>query len=624
MVKAIGDNISMGEYNGLVYLLRKFKKIVRHETIGKVLETDIGTLNVSYGFINVGENFILENDVNIISQNCLPSTTYSFTFYIVNTDTSERVLETPITISGDTDNNGNIEIIIPENLLSDGEEIRRNIKIEVTFQEHEGVSPNSLFNLDLSSDKEYIGNGETATITARLFDSDDEPLTDFTVYFNMNGTLISRITNSDGEAIITLTGTGNNGIINIKVLNEEIRIIDYYFYDHAIFTEHNPNYLTGKWEINYLPESTLLQICDKTENDYCPSSIPTQTDITQRLQFDTPYSMEFDVYETTKNVYLRVWDGDYASYTKYYDYLIDKKAHYHLIVKEDVIQLWIDDTLIEKVIRVDGNTSVGFVNMKSDTDDCKRLEFANLIVYKDQIIEPPIEEYSLSLAGTSVIESGDSDTITCTLLCNSSPVSGETLSYEIKKGSTVLDSGSGVTDANGELDISYIGTGVGDVDVIVSYGTSLQETYKITDYWKIYSNEFSNTDFNNSVQSLNFTLPSDDFEIIWEASSNRSGSNNNYIRIGVDDNNSILFGVIDGNQLLGYYIRENGSYTHQTRGTVNGSVNNYMEHKITVVNGIITYDTANLILPPNDVSLEKFLSRTVWYGKSKNIKIKVI
>mgnify|MGYP003290833237 CR=1 FL=1 len=41
MVKAIGDSISMSEYNSLVYLLRKFKKIVRHEKISKVLETDI-------------------------------------------------------------------------------------------------------------------------------------------------------------------------------------------------------------------------------------------------------------------------------------------------------------------------------------------------------------------------------------------------------------------------------------------------------------------------------------------------------------------------------------------------------------------------------------------------------
>ena len=60
MVKAIGDSITMSEYNSLVYLLRKFKRIVRHETISKVLKTDVGTLNVTSGFINVGENFILE------------------------------------------------------------------------------------------------------------------------------------------------------------------------------------------------------------------------------------------------------------------------------------------------------------------------------------------------------------------------------------------------------------------------------------------------------------------------------------------------------------------------------------------------------------------------------------
>ena len=221
------------------------------------------------------------------------------------------------------------------------------------------------------------------------------------------------------------------------------------------------------------------------------------------------------------------------------------------------------------------------------------------------------------------IETGDSTSVIATLTDDNIPVSDETLSYTIKHGSTTITTGTGTTNNNGQITINYTGTGAGDIDIVVTFDT-ITETYEITDYWKIYLNEFTNTDFNNAIQQLNFTLPSGDFEIIWEASSDRSGSNNNYIRIGADDNNCILFGVIDGNQTLGYYIRENGSYTHQTRGTVTGSVNSYMEHKITVVNGVITYNTANLILPSNTVSLETFLSRTVWYGKSRNIKIKAL
>lgn len=481
MVKAIGDNISMSEYNGLVYLLRKFKKIVRHETISKVLETDVGTLNVTSGFINVGENFILEDDVNIISKNCLPLTTYYFTFYIINADTSETVLETPVTLSGDTDKYGNLEIIIPENLLSTGEEIKREIKIEVTFQDHEGVSPSRLLNLDLTTDKKYISNGETATVTATLIDTDDEPLTGYTVYFDVNGVEISRVTNSDGEAVLTFTGTGDTGVLNIKVLDKEINIIDYYFYDHATYTDHNVNYWRSYWEIDHRPNSTMLMLCNRGANNFCPSTVPTQLDITKRLEFDTPYSMEFDIYLPNDNVYLRVWDGNTSPYTVYFNYPLNKIGHYNLIVNEDVIQLWINNTLIEEQIEVTGDTSVSFVSIKRNTADCMSLDFANLVIYNYETYEPPTHDYNLSVTGTSIIESGDSDTITATLTDNGVSVAGATLSYQIKHGSTTIDTGTGTTDSNGQISISYTGTGVGDVDVIVSFGMVVQETYMIED-----------------------------------------------------------------------------------------------------------------------------------------------
>ena len=156
------------------------------------------------------------------------------------------------------------------------------------------------------------------------------------------------------------------------------------------------------------------------------------------------------------------------------------------------------------------------------------------------------------------------------------------------------------------------------------YSRFVTETYGIEDCWRVYATEFANTNFNNNVQNLNFTLPTGDFELSWEQYSNRSGNNNCYIRIGEDIDNSILFGVIDGNQTLGYYIRENGAYSHQTRGSISGSVNTYQNHKVTVQNGIITYNTAELTLPSNTINLDKILSRTVWYAHHKNIKVKLL
>ena len=152
----------------------------------------------------------------------------------------------------------------------------------------------------------------------------------------------------------------------------------------------------------------------------------------------------------------------------------------------------------------------------------------------------------------------------------------------------------------------------------------LSEIYELIDYWLIYATEFNNSNWNNLIKTINLLLPSSDFELTWQQSSNQSGGNNCYIKIGEDDDNCILLGVIDGNQSLGYYIHENGSYTSQTRGTVNGSVNSYSEQKVTVSNGTIIYNTANLTLPSNSVSLDKILSQIVWKGKLKDMRVKTL
>ena len=613
MVKAIGDNISMSEYNGLVYLLRKFKKIVRHETISKVLETDVGTLNVTSGFINVGENFILEDDVNIISKNCLPLTTYYFTFYIINADTSETVLETPVTLSGDTDKYGNLEITIPENILSTGEEIRREIKIEVTFQDHEGVSPSRLLNLDLTTDKKYISNGETATVTATLLDTDDEPLTGYTVYFDVNGVEISRVTNSDGEAVLTFTGTGDTGVLNIKVLDKEIKIIDYYFYDHATSTDHNVNYWRSYWEIGYRPQSTVLELCNRGVNNFCPSTVPTQLDITKRLEFDTPYSMEFDIYLPNDNVHLRVWDGNTSPYTVYFDYPINKIGHYNLIVKEDVIQLWINNTLIEEQIEVTDDTSVSFVSIKTSTAECKYLDFANLIIYNYETYEPPAHDYSLSMTGTSIIESGDSDTITATLLDNGVAVAGETLSYQIKHGSTVLDSGTDTTDANGEIEITYTGTGVGDIDVIVSFGMVLQETYEIEDCYKY------DTTAHNTNATLNYSLPSE-FELQFTIYSVSTVSGNTcYLRF--NNSNTIFIGKATSSNRKVYF---NDGSDHYLGSTIPESTDYTLT--LTYEDGVATLTDGVNTLPLSIASLTSIYNVNIGRQDNyiKNIKIKAL
>lgn len=91
-----------------------------------------------------------------------------------------------------------------------------------------------------------------------------------------------------------------------------------------------------------------------------------------------------------------------------------------------------------------------------------------------------VHDYSLTVTGDNLIQSGDVDSIIATLKDNGVVVSGETLSYQIKHGSTTIDTGTDTTDNNGQISITYTGTGIGDVDVIVSY-SNIQETYELYD-----------------------------------------------------------------------------------------------------------------------------------------------
>lgn len=95
------------------------------------------------------------------------------------------------------------------------------------------------------------------------------------------------------------------------------------------------------------------------------------------------------------------------------------------------------------------------------------------------ILETTIE---LSLTSpTEIIERGDTTTITATLTRNSLPFVNQEISYEIKHGSTIIDSDSDFTNNAGQITISYTGTGAGDIDIIVSYGSNIQETFLIQD-----------------------------------------------------------------------------------------------------------------------------------------------
>ena len=105
-----------------------------------------------------------------------------------------------------------------------------------------------------------------------------------------------------------------------------------------------------------------------------------------------------------------------------------------------------------------------------------------LIDYIDDIQTGPV--YALSVSSDKDILSfsdQETATLTATLTYDAVPIADETISYSIEHNGTVIDSGSDTTDANGEVELEYDSTGVGDVEIIFSYGILLQETFVVQD-----------------------------------------------------------------------------------------------------------------------------------------------
>ena len=119
-------------------------------------------------------------------------------------------------------------------------------------------------------------------------------------------------------------------------------------------------------------------------------------------------------------------------------------------------------------------------------------------------------------ADKPILSFADSDvaTITATLSDGVAGVGGETLSYEVlDKDDNVLDSGSDVTDASGEISFSYQSAGIGDVQVVVYYGIFLQETYELLDAKYYASNDYINshlTAFGGTTCFLPYVVQYDD------------------------------------------------------------------------------------------------------------------
>lgn len=131
----------------------------------------------------------------------------------------------------------------------------------------------------------------------------------------------------------------------------------------------------------------------------------------------------------------------------------------------------------------DGTVGVGVANDEGIVD--VDISFDRSSVCDVVITFPPYVvriNYNLSLSGDkSIIQKNESVVVTALLTMDGSVCSGKSLSYSVKHGSSVIDSGTITTGSDGTASISYTGTGVGNVSVEVTYSTLLQETYEVKD-----------------------------------------------------------------------------------------------------------------------------------------------
>lgn len=676
--KELGDKISIDDYNAIVYLLRKFKRLTSNLRIGEnILRSDFGTYTLTEGFKSFGGNWILENDVTITSDDVLKNCYYSFIFTVIDVNLSGEVNRRLVTVDSEsTGDEGTLEVTIPSDLIAENEVILTDFNVEVVFDEHEYYTPLPSVDFELTSSKEYVGAGDTCIIHGVLTQN-GVPLPNKRVNLDIAGNVHALITDSHGEITYTYTGTGNAGKIDVQAFNEHI-----YFYDYESVTMTVRGSFIGLGDTNK---------CRSMNVDWAGARYPTLVDwgdgtsakistALQRIMY-TAHRYEDGLSEHT----VRLLGEVQELYYFLYNFITDRDVPF-IKLNNSVKTLGWDcfiGTRLNEVILPNnlktmmsgcfayckGLTSVSipasvnsingaFTNCTSVTNiqlwwksnpvpytNGTYREASNAIftipagttqLYIDagypaaKLVERPIEADTINITSTKDILSAhdsESATITATLSSEDITIPNTELDYTIvDKDDNLLDDGTVTTDANGEASIVYTATGVGDVTVTFSLHSLLQKTYNLEDCVRSDSTTYSST------TNTDFVLPSR-FKIEYDFQYN--GAQAIYMTIGQYSENvgGILTGkVMSTENTLNLIARKSNNGTGDIRIT---GTNNYPSNTWNHI--IVTYDGTAMRINDDDVVLTNFNGVTMdkirmltFYkdsyssgsGQIKNIKIK--
>lgn len=666
----IGDTLDYNKYNGLVYLLRKSRRLRSEIILGeKNIVDTYGTYRFIGDFTNINGNYILEEDVNIYADDVYKNATYTFIFNAINIDTSEEIHRRIIYKECDTGDDGILNITLPNDMLGENEVILPSVTVDIYFSTHESQNSLNSFKVSLDVEETYLTAG-TNTITLTILEPDDTPVDNVLTTIYINNTPHQVITDANGEATYTYIYTGTEGKVTVR--SNGVTAI---FYDGGIDFAYNQisnssglyswalklgyNSQLNKGE-SWLPSNGEVKLICETNNNQWILNNPktTETFNSQYISADPITEVNYKIFGDVIAIGADMFDSCYGlteiniprGITR-----IDKRAFYYAT---DLKTITIPDTVYTLGALCFYNTGIEEIQLPrsinyigaSVFDKCKIKKYkllwtgneimpytasrfpiidetifkipygetANYIAknYPSDRLEEVLIPDIITLTGTSIIESGDTDTITATLFDGSTPVSGETLSYQIKHGSTVLDSGSGTTDSNGQISISYTGTGIGDIDVIVKLNdSSLQETFTIEDCILYRETLESNiTDLTLPAKyKLEFDMP--------------STSNSTYAIIGTDTTHRILMGQMSNQNpsLNGVWVYDGSSTPTQNNCPTTPTDNAH--YTFTYGDGAYTMSNGGSSITgtiPSRINMNNLLSSTYSPNGVRNYKIKAL